>query len=97
MELFVKNLEIMKLVIDDIIIEDVEILSKVDELLLKDKALEDIVATTSLKTYTFDKAYDLALVYEELESLLLEKLGIEKDFLELKKIIEETYTHPDSN
>ena len=72
----------MELVIDGIIIEDAEILSKVDELLLKDKALKD---STILD---YDKAYDLALAYEELESLLLEKMGIEKDFLELVKIIE---------
>lgn len=79
----------MELVIDGIIIEDTEILSKVDELLLKDKALKDIVSKTSHIAYTYDKAYDLALAYEDLESLLLEKLGIEKDFLELVKFFEE--------
>lgn len=71
----------MELVIDGIIIEDAEILSKVDELLQKDKAFYD----NDVDTY--DKAYDLALAYEDLESLLLEKLGIEKDFIELVKII----------
>ena len=73
----------MELVIDGIIIEDVEILSKVDELLLKDKAFYDNEEIVD----TYDKAYDLALAYEDLESLLLEKMGIEKDFIELVKII----------
>ena len=73
----------MELVIDGIIIEDVEILSKVEELLQKDKVFYDNEEIVD----TYDKAYDLALVYEDLESLLLEKLGIEKDFIELVKII----------
>ena len=73
----------MELVIDGIIIEDAEILSKVEELLQKDKAFYDNEENVD----TYDKAYDLALAYEDLESLLLEKLGIEKDFIELVKII----------
>lgn len=73
----------MELVIDGIIIEDAEILSKVEELLQKDKAFYDNEEIVD----TYDKAYDLALAYEDLESLLLEKLGIEKDFIELVKII----------
>ena len=81
--MFIKNLYIMELVIDGIIIEDAEILLKVDELLLKDKAFYDNEEIVD----TYDKAYDLALAYEDLESLLLEKLGIEKDFIELVKII----------